>query len=153
MPRRDDLHKILVLGSGPGGRALAALACAWRQLVAHHTVLSAVVAPDGALEPGPAPALQVEHVPAGVADQRDGGKMLDDLRRKAVLVTGASGGIGRAIVLAHARAGRGDQRIRVQRTHEMRPPMPWFSLRDMKDEDLRALYQYIKTLVDLSESA
>ena len=29
---------------------------------------------------------------------------------------------------------------------EMRPPMPWFSLRDMKDDDLRAMYHYIRGL-------
>jgi hypothetical protein len=28
----------------------------------------------------------------------------------------------------------------------MLPPMPWYSLRDMKDEDLIALYRYIRTL-------
>jgi mono/diheme cytochrome c family protein len=31
---------------------------------------------------------------------------------------------------------------RVQRL----PPMPWFALRDMSDDDLRALYRYIRTL-------
>ena len=29
---------------------------------------------------------------------------------------------------------------------EMRPPMPWFSLRDMSDADLRAVYLYIRSL-------
>ncbi len=29
---------------------------------------------------------------------------------------------------------------------EMRPPMPWFSLRDMNNADLRAVYRYIKSL-------
>lgn len=29
---------------------------------------------------------------------------------------------------------------------EMRPPMPWFSLRDMSDEDLRAVYAFIRSL-------
>ena len=28
----------------------------------------------------------------------------------------------------------------------MRPPMPWFNLRDMKDDDLRALYRYVQSL-------
>lgn len=28
----------------------------------------------------------------------------------------------------------------------MRPPMPWFSLRDMTDEDLTAIYRYIRAL-------
>jgi mono/diheme cytochrome c family protein len=29
---------------------------------------------------------------------------------------------------------------------ELRPPMPWFSLRDMSDADVRAVYQYIYSL-------
>lgn len=29
---------------------------------------------------------------------------------------------------------------------EMRPPMPWFSLRDMSDSDLRAMYRFIRSL-------
>lgn len=29
---------------------------------------------------------------------------------------------------------------------EMRPPMPWFNLRDMTDDDLRAIYRYVKSL-------
>jgi mono/diheme cytochrome c family protein len=28
----------------------------------------------------------------------------------------------------------------------MRPPMPWFNLRDAKDDDLRAMYRYIRSL-------
>jgi mono/diheme cytochrome c family protein len=28
----------------------------------------------------------------------------------------------------------------------MRPPMPWFSLRDMSDDDLRAIYAYVRSL-------
>ena len=28
----------------------------------------------------------------------------------------------------------------------MRPPMPWFALRDMSDDDLRAIYAYVRTL-------
>jgi len=27
-----------------------------------------------------------------------------------------------------------------------RPPMPWFDVNEMKAEDLRALYQYIRSL-------
>lgn len=34
----------------------------------------------------------------------------------------------------------------VARTKEMRPPMPWFALRDMSDADLRAIYRYIRHL-------
>jgi mono/diheme cytochrome c family protein len=32
------------------------------------------------------------------------------------------------------------------RTLETRPPMPWFALRDMTDQDLKALYRYVKSL-------
>ena len=28
----------------------------------------------------------------------------------------------------------------------MRPPMPWFNLRDMEDDDLRAMYRYVRNL-------
>jgi mono/diheme cytochrome c family protein len=28
----------------------------------------------------------------------------------------------------------------------LRPPMPWFALRDMTDSDLRAIYRYVKAL-------
>lgn len=28
----------------------------------------------------------------------------------------------------------------------MRPPMPWFNLRDMSDDDLRAIYAYVRSL-------
>ena len=28
----------------------------------------------------------------------------------------------------------------------MKPPMPWFALRDMTDADLRAIYRYVKSL-------
>jgi hypothetical protein len=28
----------------------------------------------------------------------------------------------------------------------MRPPMPWFNLRDMEDDDLRAMYLYVRNL-------
>ncbi len=29
---------------------------------------------------------------------------------------------------------------------EMRPPMPWFALRDMSDDDLKSIYRYVKSL-------
>jgi len=35
----------------------------------------------------------------------------------------------------------------------MRPPMPWFNLRDMNDADLRALYRYIRSLEPKGEPA
>ena len=36
---------------------------------------------------------------------------------------------------------------------ELRPPMPWFNLRDMSDRDLRAIYGYLKHLGPAGESA
>ena len=35
----------------------------------------------------------------------------------------------------------------------MRPPMPWFNLRDMKDADLVAMYRFIRALGPLGEPA
>jgi mono/diheme cytochrome c family protein len=35
----------------------------------------------------------------------------------------------------------------------MRPPMPWFALREMSDADLRATYRYIRSLGAAGESA
>lgn len=35
----------------------------------------------------------------------------------------------------------------------MRPPMPWFNLRDMNDDDLRALYRYIRAAGPAGEPA
>ena len=32
------------------------------------------------------------------------------------------------------------------RTMQPRPPMPWYSMRAMSDEDLRAIYAFVKTL-------
>lgn len=34
-----------------------------------------------------------------------------------------------------------------------RPPMPWFALRDMSDEDVRAVYRYLKHLGPAGQSA
>lgn len=38
------------------------------------------------------------------------------------------------------------QWMTVARTQMMRPPMPWFALRDMSDADLRAIYRFIRKL-------
>ena len=35
----------------------------------------------------------------------------------------------------------------------MRPPMPWFNLRDMKDDDLRAIYHFVRSLQPIGEAA
>ena len=36
---------------------------------------------------------------------------------------------------------------------EARPPMPWFALRDMTDDDLRAIYRYVNSLGAKGEPA
>jgi mono/diheme cytochrome c family protein len=38
------------------------------------------------------------------------------------------------------------QWVNLARSVEYRPPMPWFSLRAMSDQDLRALYRYVRHL-------
>jgi mono/diheme cytochrome c family protein len=39
-----------------------------------------------------------------------------------------------------------DQWITVAKETQLRPPMPWFALRDMSEEDLRAFYRYVRHL-------
>ena len=34
-----------------------------------------------------------------------------------------------------------------------RPPMPWFNLRDMSDDDLRAFYRYVRSLGPMGDPA
>lgn len=36
--------------------------------------------------------------------------------------------------------------IEIGRTMQFRPPMPWFALRDMSTEDLRAIYRFVRHL-------
>ena len=36
--------------------------------------------------------------------------------------------------------------VRAARTVEWRPPMPWFNLRHMSEEDLRAIYRFVASL-------
>jgi mono/diheme cytochrome c family protein len=36
---------------------------------------------------------------------------------------------------------------------ELRPPMPWFNLRDMSDADVRAIYRYLKHMGPAGEAA
>lgn len=36
---------------------------------------------------------------------------------------------------------------------ELRPPMPWFSLRDMSDQDLKAIYAFVRSLGGKGEPA
>ena len=43
--------------------------------------------------------------------------------------------------------------IRYARTTQLRPPMPWFSLRDMSTDDLQALYRFVRKLGPAGEPA
>lgn len=42
--------------------------------------------------------------------------------------------------------------LRNARRVEYRPPMPWFILRDMSDDDLRALYRFVRSLGPAGEA-
>lgn len=46
-----------------------------------------------------------------------------------------------------------DQWLIIARNKPARPPMPWYNLREMNDEDLRALYRYIRQLEPAGSSA
>lgn len=39
-----------------------------------------------------------------------------------------------------------DEWVKVARTAQYRPPMPWFALRDMSEADLRALHAFVRHL-------
>lgn len=43
--------------------------------------------------------------------------------------------------------------IKFARTAELRPPMPFWALRTMKTEDLRAIHRYVKTLAPAGDAA
>jgi mono/diheme cytochrome c family protein len=43
--------------------------------------------------------------------------------------------------------------VKTARTMQTRPPMPWFALNDMTDQDLKAIYQYTKSLGPAGEMA
>ena len=45
------------------------------------------------------------------------------------------------------------QWVTIARNKPSRPPMPWYALRDMSDEDLRSLYRYIRSLGPAGRSA
>lgn len=45
------------------------------------------------------------------------------------------------------------QWIKVSRSIEFRPPMPWFVLREMTEQDLRAIYRFIRKLGPAGEPA
>lgn len=46
-----------------------------------------------------------------------------------------------------------DDWVEAARSVTPRPPMPWFNLRKMTDEDLRAIYRYVRTLSPVGEPA
>jgi len=46
-----------------------------------------------------------------------------------------------------------DEWLRVARTAQARPPMPWFALRDMADNDLRAIHRFVRSLGVAGEPA
>jgi hypothetical protein len=39
-----------------------------------------------------------------------------------------------------------DQFMAHARSDQRRPPMPWFNVRDMTDDDVKAIYTYLKHL-------
>ena len=39
-----------------------------------------------------------------------------------------------------------DQWVKIARVLETRPPMPWFAVREMAEQDLRAIHAYVKSL-------
>ncbi|RPH81532.1 MAG: cytochrome C [Nitrospiraceae bacterium] len=39
-----------------------------------------------------------------------------------------------------------EQWVKIAHTAQFRPPMPWFALHDMTEQDLRAMYRFIKSL-------
>ena len=45
------------------------------------------------------------------------------------------------------------QWIKVSRSVEFRPPMPWFVLREMTEQDLRVIYRFIRNLGPAGEPA
>lgn len=45
------------------------------------------------------------------------------------------------------------QWIKIARSDEFRPPMPWFALREMTEQDLRAIYRFIRNLGPAGEPA
>lgn len=46
-----------------------------------------------------------------------------------------------------------DDWVTVAKTVQMRPPMPWFVLRDMTEEDLRAIHRFVTHLGPAGEAA
>ena len=45
------------------------------------------------------------------------------------------------------------QWVQRAKTMETRPPMPWFALHDMSDQDLKAIYKYVRAIGPAGEPA
>ena len=43
--------------------------------------------------------------------------------------------------------------LKTARTLQTRPPMPWFALNEMTDQDLKAIYHFVRTLPATGEMA
>jgi mono/diheme cytochrome c family protein len=46
-----------------------------------------------------------------------------------------------------------DDWVKTAKTVKMRPPMPWFTLRDMSNDDLRAIYRFVRHLKPAGNAA
>ena len=46
-----------------------------------------------------------------------------------------------------------DEWLDIAKNSQFRPPMPWFALRDMEEDDLRSLYRYVRELGPAGEPA
>jgi mono/diheme cytochrome c family protein len=46
-----------------------------------------------------------------------------------------------------------DEWVRLAHNAQMRPPMPWFALRDMSEQDLRALHRFVRSLGEAGQVA
>ena len=46
-----------------------------------------------------------------------------------------------------------DQWVKIAKTAQFRPPMPWFALHDMNEQDLRAIFRFIRYLGSAGEPA
>ena len=45
------------------------------------------------------------------------------------------------------------QWVKTAQSIQTRPPMPWFALRDMQEQDLRAFYRFVRSLGPVGEPA
>jgi hypothetical protein len=66
--------------------------------------------------------------------------------KRWMLIVAAAGAVGAAIAPAVPGAVDEDSWVRFAGTIRTRPPMPWFNLREMREDDLRAMYRYVRSL-------